>query len=186
MIVAYLLFILLLVFLLAQRGSTVPTPVPDATLAPVPDVPTHTPDPMDADLVKATGIFVFGSNRAGQHAGGAARFAADQLGAEWGVGEGRTGFCYALPTKGHQFTDLTIEEIRAHVDRFIDHASEHRNQTFWVTKVGCGIAGWKVSDIAPLFARAADLRNVKMPIEFERAHTDRAGPQDRQREVGRN
>ena len=36
-------------------------------------------------------IFVFGSNLAGMHGGGAARIAHEKFGAEWGVGVGRTG-----------------------------------------------------------------------------------------------
>lgn len=104
-------------------------------------------------------IFVFGSNAAGQHMGGAARFAHDTFGAEWGVGEGPTGQCYAIPTMG------TALELSLAVQQFLYYASTHGQQMFLVTPIGTGIAGLKAEDVAPLFADAAP--NVILPLAFK-------------------
>ena len=103
-------------------------------------------------------IFVFGSNLAGMHGGGAARIAHEQFGAEWGVGVGRTGQCYAIPTM-----QGGVETIRPYVDEFIRYAEQHPELTFLVTRIGCGIAGFTDEQIAPLFAAARDLENVALP-----------------------
>ena len=103
-------------------------------------------------------IFVFGSNLAGFHGGGAARIAYEQFGAEWGVGVGRTGQCYAIPTM-----QGGVETIRPYVDEFISYAEQHPELTFLVTRIGCGIAGFTDEQIAPLFAAAHDMTNVVLP-----------------------
>lgn len=103
-------------------------------------------------------IFVFGSNLAGSHGGGAARIANEQFGAEWGVGVGRTGQCYAIPTM-----QGGVETIRPYVDEFIDYAKQHPELVFLVTRIGCGIAGFTDEQIAPLFAEARDMENVALP-----------------------
>ena len=103
-------------------------------------------------------IFVFGSNLAGFHGGGAARIAHEQFGAEWGVGVGRTGQCYAIPTM-----QGGVETIRPYVDEFISYAEQHPELTFLVTRIGCGIAGFTDEQIAPLFAAARNLPNVALP-----------------------
>ena len=106
-------------------------------------------------------IFVFGSNKEGMHGGGAARIAYEEFGAKWGEGIGMTGRCYAIPTM-----DGSIDLIQKHVDDFIAYAKSHPESTFLVTPIGCGIAGWKVSQIAPLFREATDLKNVTLPENF--------------------
>ena len=103
-------------------------------------------------------IFVFGSNLAGFHGGGAARIAHEYFGAEWGVGVGPTGQCYAIPTM-----QGGIETIRPYVDEFIRYAGQHPELTFLVTRIGCGIAGFTDEQIAPLFTSARDLQNVALP-----------------------
>ena len=114
-------------------------------------------------------IFVFGSNLAGRHGGGAARIAADKFGAEMGVGVGRTGQTYAIPTM-----QGGVDTIRPYVDQFIEYAAEHPNLKFLVTRIGCGIAGFRDADIAPLFAKCKDMDNVWLPHTFLRAlaHND--------------
>lgn len=107
-------------------------------------------------------IFVFGSNLAGKHIGGAARQAFRNFGAEWGVGNGPTGRSYAIPTMFHG----RIDDIAPYIDEFIKYAKNHPEQKFLVTKIGCGVAGFKPSDIAPLFMPAAYLINVYLPAEF--------------------
>ena len=105
-------------------------------------------------------IFVFGSNIQGSHGGGAAWFAYKNLGAEWGIGEGLTGRCYALPTMEGEAS------MKAAVDRFIACARQHPELTFLVTAVGCGIAGYTPSEVAPLFREATSLENVYLPEVF--------------------
>lgn len=99
-------------------------------------------------------IFVFGSNLAGKHHGGAARYAADKYGAVLGVGEGLTGESYALPTMDEDFRPLSLETIQYGVKRFLDFARKHPDLEFYVTRVGCGIAGFVDADIAPMFIGA--------------------------------
>ena len=96
-------------------------------------------------------VFVFGSNLAGMHAGGAARVAVDKFGAVWGQGVGMQG---------------GVETIRPYVDEFIAYASQHPELKFLVTPIGCGIAGFTSREIAPLFAEALPLRNVILPRDF--------------------
>ena len=101
-------------------------------------------------------VFVFGSNKAGIHGAGAAAYAHKHLDAKMGVGEGRTGLCYALPTKGHKIEFIPLEEVKEAVDRFIAYAKEHTETTFQVTRVGCGLGGFTDEEIAPLFEHAPD------------------------------
>lgn len=106
-------------------------------------------------------IFVFGSNLAGHHGGGAARVALDRFGAQWGQGEGIQGQSYAIPTM-----QGGVETIKPYVDRFLDLAYEWDQNTFLVTRIGCGIAGFTPEQIAPLFDRALDMYNVVLPLDF--------------------
>lgn len=96
-------------------------------------------------------IFVFGSNLKGIHGGGAARYAYDNYNAEWGCGIGRTGDCYAIPTKNEKILTLPLNVIEKYVDEFIAYANENSELMFEVTKIGCGLAGYTNDDIAPMF-----------------------------------
>mgnify|MGYP003348374181 CR=1 FL=1 len=97
-------------------------------------------------------IFVYGANEAGIHGAGAAKAALDHYDAEWGVGIGRTGQAYAIPTKSKNIEYvLPIEEIEKHVKDFIKYMEENPNLKFWLTRVGCGFAGYTDEQIAPLF-----------------------------------
>lgn len=106
-------------------------------------------------------IFVFGSNPRGSHMGGAARTALKRFGAVMGQGEGPQGRSYAIPT-----TFPRVEDIKPHVDRFLDLAEEWDQNTFLVTRIGCGIAGFTPEQIAPFFDRALDMYNVVLPRDF--------------------
>lgn len=108
-------------------------------------------------------VFVFGSNLAGMHGGGAARTAAQRFGAIYGQGVGMQGQSYAIPTMHGE-----VEAIKPYVDQFIDLAEEWDQTTFYVTRIGCGIAGFTDEEIAPLFDRAYDLYNVRLPESFAR------------------
>lgn len=101
-------------------------------------------------------IFVFGSNLAGRHGKGAALTARRDYLAEYGVGQGRTGNSYAIPTKGYSMEVLPLSAIECYVSRFIDYAKQHPELTFNVTRVGCGLAGYKDEQIAPFFADAPE------------------------------
>ncbi|MBQ1168808.1 MAG: hypothetical protein II143_06865 [Bacteroidales bacterium] len=108
-------------------------------------------------------VFVFGSNLAGQHGGGAARIAYETFGAEWGVGVGLTGQSYAIPTM-----QGGVETIKPYVDDFVAFAKAHQELFFYVTRIGCGIAGFRDRDIAPLFADAVGVENICLPESFVR------------------
>lgn len=103
-------------------------------------------------------IFVFGSNLRGIHAGGAARIALNKFGAIMGQGVGLQGQSYAIPTM-----QGGVETIKPYVDEFIAFAREHRELTFLVTRIGCGIAGFTDWQIAPLFAEARHDDNIILP-----------------------
>ncbi len=112
-------------------------------------------------------IFTFGSNTLGIHSAGAAKTAKLKFKAKRYVGEGLTGQCYALPTKGEDFSkSLSISQIQKHVNKFIECAKENPHLTFLVTEVGCGLANYKPKDIAPLFKDAVELENVHLPKTF--------------------
>lgn len=106
-------------------------------------------------------IFVFGSNMEGSHGGGAARLAYKRFGAVWGLGWGLQGQSYAIPTM-----QGGVETIRPYVDEFIRFAQQNRHLTFLVTRIGCGIAGFRDEEIAPLFKEALNIDNVVLPKEF--------------------
>lgn len=105
-------------------------------------------------------IFVFGSNMYGNHAGGAARFAVQRFGAIWDQGEGLQGQSYAIPTMEGMSNMIPA------INRFIVFAKEHQELKFYVTAIGCGIAGYTPEEIAPHFRDAVELDNVCLPLSF--------------------
>lgn len=111
-------------------------------------------------------IFVFGSNLAGIHGAGAALIARNQFGAILGVGFGPQGHSYAIPTKDRNLKSLPLDEIEPYVNIFIEYAKMLPHLTFKVTKIGCGLAGYSVTDIAPLFRAAIQVKNIHLPVEF--------------------
>lgn len=111
--------------------------------------------------LKSNEIFVFGSNLAGAHGGGAAYLANQRFGAVMGQGVGLQGQSYAIPTmQGGANT------ILPYVEEFIAFAQQHPEMTFLVTKIGCGIAGFTPAEIAPLFAGAIEVENIHLPMDF--------------------
>jgi len=127
--------------------------------------------PENITSLKENEVFVFGSNLNGNHAGGAARLAADKFGATEGQGIGLQGSSYAIPTLDRNMQKMPIDELTVHVNAFIDYARLSDELSFYVTKIGCGIAGFEVSEIAPLFERAKDIENVILPKEFTDSYT---------------
>ncbi len=111
--------------------------------------------------LKPNEIFVFGSNLQGYHGGGAARLAMNQWGAVWRQGTGLQGQTYAIPTM-----QGGIGTIRPYIDQFIKFAQNDPERTFLVTEIGCGIAGFRPADIAPLFKNAINIPNIWLPQRF--------------------
>lgn len=110
-------------------------------------------------------IFVFGSNLAGRHGRGAALYARQHHGAIYGQGVGLQGNSYAIPTKDENIRTLPLMDIAQHVERFLRYASGHKELQFQVTRIGCGLAGYKDHQIAPMFKNAPD--NCVLPDEWK-------------------
>ena len=106
-------------------------------------------------------VFFFGSNLRGWHQGGAAKHAHRYFGAIWGQGVGLQGQSYAIPTM-----QGGVETIKPYVDEFIIFAQKHPELRFLVTRIGCGIAGFKDEEIAPLFSEAVGQDNIVLPYNF--------------------
>lgn len=96
-------------------------------------------------------VFVYGANQAGRHGAGAARVALIAYGAEYGK-IGWVGQSYGIPTKDHQLKTLPVETIRKEVSAFLDDVRDHPEYEFVLTRIGCGLAGYRDEDIAPLFS----------------------------------
>lgn len=126
----------------------------------------YTPEIVDA--LKPNEVFVFGSNESGIHGAGAARVAYDAFGAEWGIGWGLVGDTFAIPTKDWQIAQLDLATIGHYVARFVAFTKTQPNKVFLVTKIGCGLAGFTIEQIAPLFrqAKAHKCKNIVLPKEF--------------------
>ena len=111
--------------------------------------------------LKSRQIFVFGTDTKGSQRYGAAGIACKEFGAQVGVVEGPTGSCYALPTKGFQF-----DYFEKAVNRFKEYIESHSQSIFLITPVGCGHAGFNVSDVANLFKEYVTYENVMLPKLF--------------------
>jgi hypothetical protein len=101
-------------------------------------------------------IFVFGSNQRGIHGAGTAKLAVQQYGAQYRVGEGRTGNAYAIPTKATPYKVRRLFDIQASVDMFLEYARAHTDLTFHVMRIGCGLAGFTNQQMAPMFVGAPE------------------------------
>ena len=122
--------------------------------------PASTPDFITE--LKPDEVFVFGSNLAGSHGGGAAYVAWRKFGAIMGQGVGLQGQSYGIPTM-----QGGVETILPYVDEFIAFAKAHPELFFYVTRIGCGIAGFRDEEIAPLFAAARGVPNICLPESFQ-------------------
>ena len=123
------------------------------------EYPLYTPE--NITELRENEIFVFGSNLRGMHGSGAARVAMNRFGAVWGKGVGLQGRSYAIPTM-----QGGVETIKPYVDEFMAFAAAHPELHFYVTRIGCGIAGFSDGEIAPLFAGALAMDNVSLPESF--------------------
>jgi len=126
--------------------------------------------PTQISKLQPNEVFVFGSNLDGDHAGGAARFAVLNFGAKMWQNVGLQGQSYAIPTLSHpggvDEHKLSIDTIESYVNDFISFAKEHQELHFYVTPIGCGIAGFTEAEIAPLFAECMKMDNVSLPQSF--------------------
>jgi hypothetical protein len=118
----------------------------------------------DFTLPEKKELFVFGSNLAGIHGAGSAKLAASRYLAQYGVGFGKTGKAYAIPTKDINIRTLPLGKIETFVNIFAEYTHDSKHK-FFITRVGCGLAGYKDEDIAPLF-RGCNYEVCNFPIEW--------------------
>ena len=122
-----------------------------------------TPDYIDRLLPNQ--IFVFGSNMLGYHTGGASGTARKRFGAVWGQAEGLQGQSYAIPVDFGKGVRKDTE-VKTSVEKFIAFAKENEQLFFFVTRIGCGIGGYRDDEIAQFFKDAMDVRNISLPKSF--------------------
>lgn len=140
--------------------------------------------PENIESLEPNQIFVFGSNLNGEHGGGAAYIAYKKFGARMGVGFGTTGQCYALPTLDKQMKRFDADDLEHGFIQLINTILwDDKNNEFLLTKVGCGIAGYSVDEVADALWSAVDktqfdcafeLRNLVLPKEFIRSKEEKA------------
>ena len=121
----------------------------------------------DESIIKSLAedtTFVFGSNLAGTHAGGAAKIALQHFGAIKGVGRGWAGQSYAIPTMNEHLQQMPLSQIESYIDDFKIYTKNHPKMKYFITAVGCGVAGYKVEEIAPMFKGIS--HNVTFSISF--------------------
>lgn len=118
--------------------------------------------------LKENEVFLFGSNMAGIHGGGAARLAYDKFDAVWGVGYGwgRNLQTFAVPTKDEQIVTLPVKAIGAYIHQAINDLRLHTHKIILVTEIGCGLAGLKPEQIAPFWKEAIQLNHIYLPQRF--------------------
>ncbi|AMW78568.1 hypothetical protein AMD27_06510 [Acinetobacter sp. TGL-Y2] len=121
----------------------------------------------DESIIKSLAedtVFVFGSNLAGTHAGGAAKTALLHFGAVKGAGRGWSGQSYAIPTMNEHLQQMPLSQIQHYIEDFKIYTKNHPKIKYFITSVGCGVAGYKVEEIAPMFKGIS--KNVILPVSF--------------------
>ena len=129
--------------------------------------------PENITKLKENEVFVFGSNEAGIHGAGAAKLAYDKFGAVWGKGFGLHWSSFAIPTKDEHIETLSLDKIKFYVQVFEAHIIANPELVFYVTQIGCGLAGYTPEDIACLFKTSYQLPNVYMPESFWKIYNER-------------
>ncbi|RAJ24290.1 A1S_2505 family phage non-structural protein, partial [Pedobacter cryoconitis] len=122
--------------------------------------------PSNISKLKKNEVFVFGSNLNGHHIGGAAKLAKESFGAIENQGKGIQGKSYGIPTLNYAMAKISIENLQNSVNEFGLYASENLKTTFFVTEIGCGIAGFKSEEVAPLFKNLVNIDNITLPQSF--------------------
>lgn len=127
-----------------------------------------TPD--NIEKIKPFEIFVFGSNLRGIHGAGSAKFAFENrltsYGKYYGLTLNNNKGAFAIPTKGLNIETLSLDWIKYFIDNFIQESKKDKSFKFLVTKIGCGLAGYKPEQIAPLFKTCLYLDNIHLPKDF--------------------
>lgn len=128
--------------------------------------------PENITELKPNEIFVFGSNTLGQHYGGAAKIAHEKFGAIWGLAEGLSGQTYAIPTIDFvTWKPVDRSFLLLCLRRFLRYVHKNPEKKFYLTKIGCGIAGWNTEEVKEILQDAFEaeeiiLDNLIMPNEF--------------------
>lgn len=122
--------------------------------------------PENIETLENNECFVFGSNEAGHHCGGAAKVAVEKFDAIMGKAFGLQGNAFAIPTLDNYFEKLPLDKIHKYIRISEAIFEANPDKIFYITKIGCGIAGFSIDEIAPLFEKAYSLKNVIMPKEF--------------------
>lgn len=120
-------------------------------------------------------IFVFGSNERGAHGKGAALYAVRNFGAVSGKGYGLYGQSFAIPTKDLYIKTLPLNKIKSYVDRFIEFAKINNQYIYYITNIGCGLAGYTHNQIAPMFAECVDMNNIILSEIFYNIISEKNG-----------
>jgi len=102
-------------------------------------------------------VFVFGSNKNGHHTGGAARVAYEKFGAKWGMFEGIANNSYAIPTLNEYMDKVSKIDLEDSIAKFIDFVLTNQHLTFYLTKIGCGIAGWSIEEVKDIFWKVIEV-----------------------------
>lgn len=129
--------------------------------------------PENITELKKNEMFVFGSNLLGKHGAGAALLAYNNQWTKYGKyfgaefkPRGELKGSFAIPTKGLHIETLPLEFVQYFVNHFIEYATKFSTLTFYVTEIGCGLAGYTPEQIAPMFKEAVNLENVYLPKRF--------------------
>lgn len=122
--------------------------------------------PENITLVTSDMRILIGTNESGIHGAGIAKVAFDNWGLDWGKGFGPSGFCFGLPTKNWSIRQLPLDVIENYVQRYIDWCQHEVKLKHYVTKIGCGLAGYTVPDIAPMFFTCKRFTNMWLPQDF--------------------
>lgn len=119
--------------------------------------------------MKSTKIFVFGSNTEGRHGAGAALNARQQWGAIYGQSKGLQGRSYAIITKdlSKGYRSVSLESIQDQVNELWEFVRNNQDKEFFVSAIGCGLAGFKIEEIAPMFYTFLDFKNVELNEDFK-------------------
>lgn len=129
--------------------------------------------PENITELKKNEMFVFGSNLEGRHGAGAALLAYNNQWTKFGKyygaefkPKGELKGSFAIPTKGLDIETLPLNFIEYFVKHFIEYAMKFQSLTFYVTEIGCGLAGYTPEEIAPMFKEVVNLENVYLPQRF--------------------
>ena len=122
----------------------------------------------DGEVAPDGYFFVFGSNEAGIHGAGAALTARNFYKYRYGYYDGFCNWGYGIPTKDRYLQTLPLEKIKVYVDKFVKTVKKESELDFFVTRVGCGLAGYNDKDIAPMFKELRYCENVSFAYSWRK------------------